>query len=94
MPRTYRILIASSPAGQAVLKKALGSSFTPVPVATCDDALAALAAGLDIAISTVDFDESRMFDLLRLAKADARLRSLPFLCVRALEGELPRALVE
>lgn len=91
---SYVILIASSPPGQAVLGSALGAKPRLVAATTCDEALAALARGVDLIVASVDFDESRMFDLLRMAKADARFRSLPFLCVRALEGDLPPALSE
>jgi response regulator RpfG family c-di-GMP phosphodiesterase len=36
----------------------------------------------DLICCTVVFDESRMFDLLRVAKAKPEWRSIPFLCTR------------
>jgi hypothetical protein len=37
---------------------------------------------LDLIICTVVFDESRMFDLLRLAKANGEWKRIPFLCCK------------
>ena len=36
----------------------------------------------DLILCTVLFDESRMFDLLRLAKANRKWKKIPFVCAR------------
>jgi hypothetical protein len=42
----------------------------------------------DVIVCGTHFDESKMFDLLRLAKSLPEVRATPFLCVRVLDGEL------
>lgn len=63
-------------------------------VHTLDEAISQLQPGLDLIICGIHFDDSRMFDLLRLAKATPTTREVPFLCYRDLDTRLPQTLVE
>lgn len=42
----------------------------------------------DLIVCGLHFDDSRMFDLLRHAKSNPRTRSIPFVVVKASDGEL------
>src|SRR5207248_4122340 len=46
----------------------------------------------DLIICTIVFDESRMFDLLRLVKANRGWRGIPFVCARARSQSLSSAI--
>lgn len=64
-------------------------------ISTLGQAQAALrAARYDMVIVGVLFDESRMFDLLRLVRADERHRSAPIVCVRSQLAISSRTILE
>lgn len=89
-----RILAADVPNEHRTLQKVLDGLVTLVPVTTIDDALSALHASIDAIICGIHFDESRMFDLIRMAKAEMSTRSVPIICYRDLESGLSPALFE
>lgn len=98
-----RILLAESVAvmplafeGFGVKNKSfpiIGSSVTGielalVPCITLEAAKAIAYDGIDLVLCGLHFDESRMFDFLRFMKADPTLKSIPFVCIKAIEGKL------
>jgi len=87
-------MVADVSAGQESMATILRDRVRLVHVAGMDGALAALGEGVGLVLCGVHFDESRMFDLLRLAKADKRFRSIPFICYRDLQSELAPPLLE
>jgi hypothetical protein len=77
-----RILVADVPELDARLAEVLGGSELCF-VRTVDEALRALAQeDFDLLVISVHFDDSRMFDLLREARTDARSKGIPIVCVR------------
>jgi len=51
------------------------------------------AADIDLIISTIAFDDSRMVDFLQAVKSDAEFSHIPFLCARVLPSILADHLV-
>ena len=87
MPARSRLLIAVTPMGFAHAKRALHRRFDLVPAFSLEQALAALdAGGIDAIVCSIHFDDSRMFDLLHLARS--RHSGLPFICCRLLHSPL------
>ncbi|MDB5771462.1 MAG: hypothetical protein JWM42_1836 [Burkholderia sp.] len=59
-----------------------------------EHALSQLEQGIDLIACDTHFDDCRMFDLLRLSKANPATRSVPFLCLRVVEGALDQTLYQ
>ena len=77
-----KILVADVPELDARLAMVLAGRELRF-VRTVDEAMRALAqASFDLLLISVHFDDSRMFDLLREARTDARNQGIPILCVR------------
>ncbi|HYC76147.1 MAG TPA: hypothetical protein VEI02_00845 [Planctomycetota bacterium] len=78
-----RILIAASPEPSAILRRIL-DGHDLVFAATVEAVEAELHASphFDLVVCTIVFDESRMFDLLRLLKARPDWRDIPFVCAK------------
>src|SRR5204862_6742334 len=77
-----KILVAASSEPRAILDRLLAGHAL-----SCPDTLAQAERLLrdrpfDMIVCTVFFDESRMFDLLRLAKSRPGWERIPFVCVR------------
>ena len=62
-----RILLACTSTGVLVLARILGADAELIPVFSLDEALAALGQHVDLIVCMTQFDDSRMFELLRLA---------------------------
>jgi hypothetical protein len=92
----HRALIAAQPAASTRLMHALEGVLDLVPVYSREDAWLVLeqeAADIDLIISTIAFDDSRMVDFLQAVKADAEFSRIPFLCTRVLRDILSDHLV-
>jgi DNA-binding NtrC family response regulator len=77
-----KILVADVPELDARLAEVLGGRELHF-VRTVDQAMRALAQqDFELLVISVHFDDSRMFDLLREARTDARNRDIPIVCVR------------
>jgi CheY-like chemotaxis protein len=77
-----RILIAAPPEPRAAAEQVL-AGHTLTCVSTLEEAEERLRGeNFDLIFCTVMFDESRMLDLLRLAKSDPEWKSIPFVCAR------------
>ena len=80
MPK--KILVADVPELDARLVSTL-SGHELFFVRSLDEAVRALEHdAFDLLIISVHFDDSRMFDLLRQARADGRNKRIPIVCVR------------
>lgn len=82
------LLIADGPEGSETIQKVLQPGFRFLTAATFDDCVARLHEDFQMILCGVHFAESRMFDLLRVAKSDARSRAKPVLCYRDLPSQL------
>ena len=77
-----RILIAASPEPRAVIERILAGHEL-----SCAETMAQAKQFLrervfDLIICTIVFDESKMFDLLQLAKATPEWQAIPFVAAR------------
>ena len=89
-----RVLLAARPIACVPLREALAGDAELVEAHTLEAAVAELerAEPIRLVVCTVYFDESRMFDLLKWARA--RCAHIPFVCTRALPKDLPRISIE
>lgn len=77
-----KILLAASPEPREILHKMLAGHELSC-VSTLAEAEGPLShTGFDEIVCTLLFDESRMFDFLRLVKERPELRAVPFVCAR------------
>lgn len=89
-----RILAADDQAGFAMLQATLDGAYDWIYARTLHEAVEQLREGLDMIVCGVHFDESRMFDFLRISKAAPATKSVPFLCYRDLDSDLGPAVLE
>jgi hypothetical protein len=83
-----RILVAVAPQAAKRIERALPDAGLCV-VRSVDEATLALGQEpFRLAIFGLYFDESRMFELIPLARASALNRSTPILCVQGIRGRL------
>ncbi|MEC4720370.1 hypothetical protein RY831_14505 [Noviherbaspirillum sp. CPCC 100848] len=76
------LLVAVRPKGLPRLCKALEAEFSLAFCHTLADAQAMLDKDIQGIVCGTNFDESRMFDLLRYAKSKEQARNLPSVCVK------------
>jgi hypothetical protein len=76
------ILVAASPEPRAIIKRILAGHalFYVETMAQAEQYLR--ERSFDLIICTIVFDESRMFDFLRLAKSRREWQRIPFVCAR------------
>jgi hypothetical protein len=82
------ILVAEVPRVIPVVQEAWADHFRLTICSTMPQAERLLATRFDVIVCGTHFAESKMFELLRLAKTSIESQQTPFLCVRVLEGEL------
>jgi DNA-binding NarL/FixJ family response regulator len=89
-----KLLVAARPNVAVALRGALGEYVHMTSVYTFSDAIKLLQAESDVAmvLCSVYFDESQMFDLLRVAKE--KFPATPFVCCRVLESDLARISID
>lgn len=84
-----RILVADSSAGLARLLQLLGPTHEVVAVSSIEKAIAAATKEVfDLVICGTQFDDSRMFELLKSMKQSKSQKRKPFICLRQTESEL------
>lgn len=88
------LLVADNPEGIEAFRHALASTFTLVTAHTLEQAKRALADPPAAVVCGCHFDEGGMYDLLRHMKATEALARVPFMAIRAMEGELDDPLYE
>lgn len=85
-----RILAAVPPEAIKRLTNAVGEEFELVFCHSLPTARRCLAEeGVALILGCLHFDDSQVFDLLRIVKGDPATASLPFVCVKAFDGILP-----
>ena len=84
-PYPPRILVADVPRGVETIRTIAGALATVTGAHSLTEALKHLKSGPELVICGVHFDESRMFDLLRIAKVEPTLQAVPFLCFREID---------
>lgn len=104
-----RILLAESPSVMPLAFESFGVRDSDVPMIGTSEtgtvcllipctslsvAESFLPQDIDLIVCGLQFDESRMFDLLRKVKAEPSTRNIPFLCVKAVSGALDRTISE
>lgn len=78
-----KILVADSAKGIRRMDNLLGQSHELISTATVEDAVKALSSeAFDLIVCGIEFDDSRMFDLLKAVKTDSQTKPKPFICVR------------
>jgi len=85
-----RILVAAPPEAVTRLSKALGEEFDLVFCHSLSLAHTLLTqCRFDVILGGMHFDDSRVFDFIRLARAQERYADVPIVCVKAFDGVLP-----
>ena len=94
MKGTHRVLIAAQPHASQVLQAMLRDIGNLIPVHTTADAFRILEhQQIDLIVSTIAFDESRMLEFLVSVKGTTSVAHIPFLCSRVVAGALRDSLV-
>jgi DNA-binding NarL/FixJ family response regulator len=76
------ILIAASPEPRAIVERILAGHNLTSAGKMAQAAQYLRKQAFDLIVCTIIFDDSRMFDLLRLAKSERDWARIPFVCVR------------
>ena len=87
-----KVLVAIRPEDADVMRRVFGDEFEIISCITLAEAQAALSADLAMIACGVHFDDGRMFDLLKLVKADPQLSTIPFWGILRDEGLLSSAI--
>ena len=77
-----RILVAASPEPRAVLERVLAGHELSCAETMAQAEQLLRERAFDLIICTIVFDESKMFDLLQLAKSTPAWRGIPFVGAR------------
>jgi hypothetical protein len=88
----YRIVVAIRPEDAELMHEVLGDEFDLIMCTSLPEAQSALTQEVHMIACGVHFDDGRMFDLLKYAKADEALRAIPFWGVLRDEGLLSSAI--
>jgi CheY-like chemotaxis protein len=93
MEGAHRVLVAARPEVWEVVKPMLEDEVSLTPAHAMADAFRVLdREQIDLIISTIGFEESRMIEFLEAVKASIFAR-IPFLCARVLPGMIRDALI-
>src|SRR5688500_9447977 len=94
MEGKHAVLIAAQPDAAQVLLAMLREIGNLIPVHTTADAFRILEhQQIDLIVSTIAFDESRMLEFLVSVKGTPSAAHIPFLCSRVVAGALRDSLV-
>ena len=94
MKGTHQVLIAAQPHAAQVLQTMLHDVGNLITVQTTAEAFRVLEhQQIDLIVSTIAFDESRMLEFLVSVKGTAPVAHIPFLCSRVVAGALRDSLV-
>ncbi len=77
-----KILVAASSEPRAILERILAGHELSCAHSLDEAEKMLLEQHFDLIVCTIFFDESRMFDLLRLAKSRSDWAGIPFVCAR------------
>lgn len=88
-----RILVAHTSDPTKLLAEALSGHDIDY-VATMSEACRAVDQdGYSLIFCTLQFDDSRMFDLLRFCKSQPKYRAVPFICVRVRDSHFASPII-
>jgi CheY-like chemotaxis protein len=93
MMTQYRVLVADVPAGARLISTALRGAAEVMPVSTGDEAIDR-AREADLLALSVHFNNSRIFDVIRMTKSNPKTRYTPLLCFRSQDREIPVRVLE
>lgn len=89
MAARKQLLVAATPMGYVHARRALHHRFDLISAFSIPQARVALQAdGIDAVLCSIHFDDSRMFDLLRVVHVVSP--DTPFICCRILHSPLSR----
>jgi hypothetical protein len=83
-----KVLLALNTRSLATWAAALESECVPIPCQSLAQARKALNSKVDVILCGVNFDSSRMFDLLAYVNEHPKLRNIPFICINGFEPTL------
>src|SRR5436853_6407368 len=78
-----RILVAASPEPRLIVERILAGHDLPFADTMAQAEQLLRGHTFELIICTIVFDESKMFDLLRLAKSSSEWEQIPFVVARA-----------
>jgi hypothetical protein len=87
------VLVAANGPGIRFIQNLFGDVFSVKPASHLQEALRILNGGVDVVLCSLQFDESRMFDLLVAAKSSPRGRAARFVCFRQLPSILEASML-
>jgi hypothetical protein len=87
-----KVLVAIRSEDADVMRRVFGDEFEVIGCMTLAEAQSALSSDLAMIACGVHFDDGRMFDLLKLVKADPQLCGIPFWGILRDEGLLSSAI--
>lgn len=87
-----KVLVAIRPEDEDVIHEVFSDEFEVVRCVTLAEAEAALSAEVAMIACGVHFDDGRMFDLLKMVKADPLLCAIPFWGILRDDGLLSTAI--
>jgi len=82
-----KVLVCCTAAGLPFLKDCLAGYVQLVPAFSMEEATALLDSSFQLVLATLQFDDSRMFDLLRWVHAE--FPAIPFVSCAVVESALP-----
>ena len=82
------VLVAEVPGVIPLVQEAWQDNFSLTFCTSTAEAEGLLEKRFDVIVCGTHFAESKMFDLLRMAKSKPNAQGVPFLCIRVLDGEL------
>lgn len=77
-----KILIAASPEPQAIIRRLLKRHELSCAETMTQGEVLLQDGTFDLILCTIVFDDSRMFEFLRLVKANRKWKRIPFVCLR------------
>jgi CheY-like chemotaxis protein len=77
-----KVLIAASPEPRAIVERVLAGHDLSCAGTIAEAERLLSEQTFDLILCTIAFDESKMFDLLRLAKSKPKWQAIPFVCAR------------
>ena len=83
-----RVLVAGTELAIETCRRLLGESVELIAARSVEEALERLDSALDLIISSVRFDDSRMFDFLGALNAMPPSRRVPVICCRVARAPL------
>src|SRR5437868_6976999 len=89
-----KILVAVGQESIQGVTNALKGHYDLVCCTSLEEARSALDKSIDLVLCGLHFDEGRMLDFLRYAKADPSTRPIPFICIKIAEGMLSQAIIQ